>query len=69
MLNDTWRNDLITGTDLTMRGLTSTALEAFLLRRLDDQFLKTRDEVDLRLKRLRSELEGDVRFPVKSINC
>jgi hypothetical protein len=72
-LDDTWRRigriDLITGTDLAMRGLASTMLEAFLLRRLDDQFLKTSDEVDLRLERLRSELEGDARFPVNSINC
>jgi hypothetical protein len=44
-------------------------LEAFLLRRVDDQFLKTSDEVDLRLTRLRSEVEGDLRFPVNSINC
>ena len=73
MLDDTWRRigrvDLITGTDLAMRGLASITLEAFLLRRLDGQFLKSSEEVDLRLKSLRGELEGDVRFPVNSINC
>jgi hypothetical protein len=72
-LDDTWRRigtvDLITGTDVAMRGLASTALEAFLLRRLDDQFLKTPDDVDRRLKRLRSDLQGDVRFPLNSLNC
>ena len=73
MLDDTWRRigrvDLITGTDLAMRGLASITLEAFLLRLLEGQFLKTDDEVDLRLESLRNELEGDVRFPVNSINC
>jgi hypothetical protein len=73
VLEDSWRRlgriDLITGTDLAWRSLGSTMLEAFLLRRVDDQFLKTSDEVDLRLKRLRSEVEGDLRFPVNSMNC
>jgi hypothetical protein len=73
VLEDTWRRlgriDLITGTDLAWRSLGSSMLEAFLLRRVDDQFLKTSDEVDLRLTRLRSEVEGDLRFPVNSINC
>ncbi len=73
MLDDTWlrigRVDLITGTDLAMRSLASITLEAFLLRRLDGEFLKTRDEVDSRLETLRCEIEGDVRFPVNSINC
>lgn len=72
-LDDTWRRigqvDLITGTDIALRGLASTALEAFLLRRLDDQFLKTPDDVHARLKRLRSDLQGDVRFPLNSLNC
>jgi hypothetical protein len=73
VLEDTWRRlgriDLITGTDLAWRSLGSSMLEAFLLRRVDDQFLKTSDEVDRRLKRLRSEVEGDLRFPVNSVNC
>ena len=73
LLDDTWRRigrvDLITGTDIAMRGLASTTLEAFLLRRLDDQFLKTAEDVDARLKRLQSDLQGDVRFPVNSLNC
>jgi len=73
MLDDTWRRigqvDLITGTDLAMRGLASITLEAFLMRRLDGEFLKTSDEVDRRLESLRCEIEGDLRFPVNSINC
>jgi hypothetical protein len=73
MLDDTWRRigrvNLITGTDLTMRGLASITLEAFLLRRLDGEFLNTRDEVDLRLESLRGQIEGDVRFPVNSVSC
>jgi hypothetical protein len=55
--------------DLAMRGLASITLEAFLLRRLDGEFLKTRDEVDLRLENLRCQIEGDLRFPVNSVNC
>jgi hypothetical protein len=73
MLDDSWRRigrvDLITGTDLAMRGLASMTLEAFLLRRLDGEFLKTDAEVDRRLEGLRCEIDGDVRFPVNSINC
>jgi hypothetical protein len=73
LLDDTWRRigrvDLITGLDLAMRGLASITLEAFLLRRLDGEFLKTRDEVDLRLENLRCQIEGDLRFPVNSVNC
>src|SRR5262249_36254629 len=72
-LDDTWRRigriDLIAGTDLAMRGLVSTTLEAFLLRQVDHKFLKTSEDVDLRVMRLGSALEGDVRFPVNTLNC
>jgi hypothetical protein len=73
VLANTWRRvgriDLIAGTDLAMRTLSSLMLEAFLLRRVDDMFLKTNDEVDCRLESLQSGLEADVHYPVNSINC
>jgi hypothetical protein len=63
LLNDTWRYvgriDLIAGTDLAVRTLGSRMLEAFLLRHADDQFLRTDEEVDRRLEKLDSRLEGD----------
>jgi hypothetical protein len=72
-LDDRWRRigriDLITGTDLAVRTLAGRMLEAFLLRRVDDQFLKTREEVNRRLEHLRSDIEGDVRYPVNSVSC
>jgi hypothetical protein len=72
-LEDTWRRigriDLIAGTDLAMRTLGSRMLEAFLLRRTDEQFLKTDDEVDRRLEQLHSRLEGDARYPINGVYC
>ena len=52
-----------------MRTLGSRMLEAFLLRRTDEQFLKSAEEVDLRLAHLDSRLEGDVRYPINGIYC
>jgi hypothetical protein len=73
VLDDTWRCvgriDLIAGTDLAVRTLGSRMLEAFLLRRVDDQFLRTNEEVDRRLEKLDSRLEGDARYPVNSVYC
>ena len=72
-LDDTWRRlgrtDLIAGTDLAMRTLGSRMLEAVLLRRADAEFLKTPDDVDRRVRHLRSEMEGDARFPINEIYC
>lgn len=72
-LEDTWRRvgrvDLVGGTDLAMRTLASVTLEYFLLRRLDTEFLRTAAEVDRRIDRLRSQLEGDLRYPVNEIFC
>jgi hypothetical protein len=73
LLDDTWRHlgriDLIAGTDLAMRTLGSRMLEAFLLRRADQQFLKTDEEVDRRLEHLHSRLEGDARYPINNVYC
>lgn len=73
VLDDTWRRigeiDLITGSDLAVRTLRPRMLEAFLLRRVDDHFLRTNEDVDRRLEHVRSELEGDGRYPVNSVNC
>jgi hypothetical protein len=73
LLDDTWRHlgriDLIAGTDLAMRTLGSRMLEAFLLRRADQQFLKTAEEVDRRLEHLHSRLEGDARYPINNVYC
>lgn len=72
-LEDTWcfvgRIDLIASTDLAVRTLGSRMLESFLLRRTDKQFLRTNLDVDDRLSHLRSELEGDARYPINSIYC
>jgi hypothetical protein len=72
-LDDTWRRlgriDLLAGTDLATRTMSSLMLEAFLLRRADDQFLKTDKDVNRRLERLHSQLEGDARFPINGIYC
>ncbi len=72
-LDDTWRRigvvDLLAGSDVASRTLRSSMLEAFLLRRSADQFLKTDEEVDKRLSRLRSEVEGDARYPVNGVFC
>jgi hypothetical protein len=73
LLDDTWRHigriDLIAGTDLAMRTLGSRMLEAFLLRRTDEQFLKTPEEVDRRLEHLHWRLEGDARYAINSVYC
>jgi hypothetical protein len=72
-LDDTWRRvgriDLIAGTDLATRTMGSVMLEAFLLRRTDDLFLKTNEDVDRRLEHLHSQLEADARYPVNGIYC
>jgi hypothetical protein len=72
-LEDTWRRvgriDLIAGTDLGVHTLGSRMIEAFIVRRADAQFLRTQQDVTDRLERLRSELEGDSRFPVNEIYC
>ncbi|MEJ8852702.1 hypothetical protein [Variovorax rhizosphaerae] len=72
-LEDMWRRvgrvDLLAGTDLAMRTLGSWMLECFILRRLDAQFLSTEADVDRRLTRLQSELEGDLCYPVNEICC
>ncbi len=81
-LDDTWRRigsvDLLAGSDVASRTLRSTMLEAFLLRRSEDQFLKTNEEVDKRLLneegdkrllKLRSEVEADARYPVNGVFC
>jgi hypothetical protein len=73
LLDDTWRYlgriDLIAGTDLAMRTLGSRMIEAFLLRRADQQFLETAAEVDRRLEHLHSRLEGDARYPINNVYC
>ena len=72
-LDDTWRRigriDLIAGADLALRTLGASMLEAFLLRRVDAEFLKTSEDVDRRLANLRSALEGDARYPVNELHC
>lgn len=44
-------------------------LEAFLLRHGDDQFLRTNEDVDRRLEKLDSQLEGDAGYPINSVYC
>jgi|GEM_PF-2120157 len=72
-LNDTWRRigaiDLIAATDVASRTLQSAMLEAFLLRRSDEQFLHDEADVKKRLKERRSEIEADARYPVNPVYC
>jgi hypothetical protein len=72
-LDNSWRFvgriDLVAGTDLAERALGALMLEAFLLRRTDQLFLKTGYDVRQRLANLRSGLEGDLRYPVNSVYC
>ncbi len=73
VLSDTWRRigavDMIAGTDVVARTLRSSMLEAFLLRRSDNQFLKTDADVAARLDHYRSEIEEDARYPVNAVYC
>jgi hypothetical protein len=72
-LDDTWRRigavDVLGNSDIASRTLRSSTLEAYLLRRGADQYHKTDEEVDQRLLNLRSEVEGDVRYPVNGVFC
>ena len=72
-LDDTWRRigavDLIASADVASRTLTSTMLEAFFLRRSDEEFLKTAAEVDRRIDALRFDIEVDTRYPVNPVYC
>jgi hypothetical protein len=72
-LDDTWRRigavDFLARSDVASRTLRSSMLEAFLLRHTADQYLKTDEEVDKRLLDLRSEVEGDARYPVNGVYC
>ena len=72
-LDDGWRHvgrvDLIAGTDLAMRTLGSRMLEAFLLQRVEAEYLNTPEDVNHRLSRMRSELESDLRYPVNEVYC
>jgi hypothetical protein len=72
-LNDTWRRigavDLLAASDVASRTLESRMLEAFLLRRSDDQFLRTEKDVDDRVRKRRFEIEGDARYPVDPFFC
>jgi hypothetical protein len=72
-LDNSWRFvgriDLVAGTDLAERALGALMLEAFLLRRADQLFLRTDDDVRRRLAKLCSLLEGDLRYPVNSVYC
>ena len=72
-LEDTWqrvgRIDLIGASDLALRTIGSRMIEAFLLRRIGTQFLRTEQHVNQRLGQLRSSLEGDARYPVNEIYC
>ena len=67
-LDDIWRPlgpvDL-----LATSTFSSSVLEAFLLRRGADRFLKTDEEVNQRLLDPRPELEGDARYLVNGVYC
>ena len=72
-LEDTWRRvgriNLIAASDLAVRTVGSSMIQAFLVRRADVQFLRTEQEVSRRLGQLRSSLEGDLRYPINELYC
>jgi hypothetical protein len=72
-LEDTWqrigRIDLIAATDLAVRALGSRTIEAFIVRRVDAQFLRTPDDVTRRLETLRTAMQGDARYPINDVFC
>jgi hypothetical protein len=72
-LDDTWRRigavDLLAASDVASRTLESRMLEAFLLRRGRDQFLRTEAEVHQRIEQRSSRIEGDARYPVDPFFC
>src|ERR1051325_271525 len=72
-LDDTWRRigavDLIGAPDVASRTLNASMLEAFLLRRSDEQFLRSEDDVDRRIANPRSAIEADARYPVDPAFC
>ena len=61
--------DLIVGPDVALRTVSARMLEAFLRDRTDRLFLNTAEEVEQRLSRLDSRLEGDARFPLNELYC
>jgi len=61
--------DVVAASDVALRTLRASMVEAFLLRRIDERFLKTEDEVDRRLQQLESRLEGDGRHPLNGVYC
>ena len=73
LLDDSWRRvgrvDLVGGTDLALRTLSSRMLEAFLLQRVDARFLRTSEDVTRRLARLDDHVQGDARYPVNEVYC
>jgi hypothetical protein len=72
-LDDTWRRvgriDLIAAGDLAVHALGPRMFEAFLLRRSDTQFLTTDEQTLHRLRQLRWQREGDLRYPVNELYC
>jgi hypothetical protein len=72
-LDDTWRRigavDLIGAPDVASRTLNASMLEAFLLRRSDEQFLRSEDDVKRRLANPRNAIEADSRYPVDPAFC
>jgi hypothetical protein len=72
-LDDTWRRigavDLLAASDVASRTLESRMLEAFLLRRSRDEFLRNEKQIDDRVESRRSTIEGDARYPVDAFFC
>lgn len=72
-LENTWRRvgrvDLIGAADLAMETLESRMLEAFLLQRLEKQFIRTEPDRLAHMNQLRTSLEGDLRYPINEIYC
>src|SRR3954447_14290954 len=73
ILSDTWRRigviDLIAASDMASGTLQSPMVEAFVLRRRNEQFIRVEAEVEEKLANRRSTLEGDARYPVNPVYC
>jgi hypothetical protein len=73
LLDDTWRRigriDLVVGADLAVRTMSATALEGFLLGRINRQLLDSIPQADARLARLPERPALDGRYPLNELHC
>lgn len=72
-LEDSWKRigaiDLIAGDDLALHTIGARMLGAFLVRRADEQFIRSSADISKVLRERRSVFDGDARYPTNEIYC